>query len=459
MNLLVKRGSLCLLAAAVLMPGMASAGGWSQNDTGAKRVGMSAVVGHVTDPTAIFHNPANIALVKGNELNASMLAGFAVASFKVELKDDAGQPYLSEVIRPVLNYGAFPFIGYTFDAGLEKWRFGVANYFPNFTGGSLEEDGPARYHLVEGFFASNFTSFAAAYKISEKVSVGLSVDAIYALTSGYQRLDVTSILPPDTPPGLAAIARQLGDVKVQLQVDEFKFGWHAGVNYRPAENVWFGMTYYERIDFDQEGDLRLILTGQGRQIGESLLGLTQITTAVSENNLAPRTVKVGAWFKVNEKWSWAWDLYWWDYSKFQQKKRKFPNAKEDLEPIPLVGPVLYQFLGPGLYSPKLYQDSWQVCLGAEHTLNEEWKLRFGFAYDDSPIPNETFSIDSLTSDSYTWQIGFDHKLNERTNFAMGYQYISFAKRKISNSLTDPPTNGRILESATHSVMAEVRHRW
>lgn len=439
-----------------LLPASAWAGGWSQNDTGALRVGMAAVVAHNTDPTAIFHNPANIALVRGNEINASMLAGFAVASFRVQLKDPAsGDLYESEVIRPVLNYGAFPFFGYTFDGGLEKWRFGVANYFPNFTGGSLEEDGPARYHLVEGFFASNFTSFATAYKVNDQLSLGVSLDFIYALTQGYQKIRARDLIPEGYESFLPIVDQFVpNDLKAQLKVDDFTVGYHFGINYHPAENVHFGVTYYEKVNFLQEGDIKLILTK-----GDNLFGVSRVTTAVTENNLSPRTIKFGASFQVNEKWMWAWDVYWWDYSKYQQKKRKFPDAEKDLGTIPLVGSILGEVLGEGLISPKIYQDSWQFCVGAKYQLNPIWQLRFGYCYDDSPIPNETFSIDSLTSDSHTFQIGFDHKLNERTNVAMGYQYIEFVKRQINNSLTEPPTNGRILQSATHSVMVELRHRW
>lgn len=448
------------------------AGGWSVSDAGATRIGMYAVMGKVNDPTAIFHNVANIATTDGLQVNGSMLAGFATAQFQLQkwdfrtgkpIYDAEGEPVDSETSTPDLNYGAFPYFGMTYDFGLadKGWNFGIATYFPNLTGGSIAEDSEFRYNIVRGFFITNYTSFAVAKKINEQLYVGLSLDSVYALQTAklYFRIETLAGYDPDTLALLDLVGGlPNGDLKTNLTVGEWKPSYHLSILYKPAPNVSLGVTYFERVDFNLDGDIRLRISDEDYallgQLQPILGTIPQIINADLEQTMfVPRSIKMGMNFIVNEKWNWGFDVYWWDYSKFQDQTRTItglPEAVSNLAPGDSAEVVLT--------GPKLYQDSWQFSLGAEHIVNERWKLRFGVSYDDSPIPNSTFTIDALTSDSMSAAIGFEYQVNERNSFGFGFQHIIFATRSIRDSLTDPPTNGEIITSFTDSVMLEWNYR-
>ncbi len=49
-----------------------------------------------------------------------------------------------------------------------------------------------------------------------------------------------------------------------------------------------------------------------------------------------------------------------------------------------------------------FDDAWRFAVGANYKLNEAWKLRFGIAYDQTPVPNAEYRLTSLPDNDRTW---------------------------------------------------------
>ena len=73
----------------------------------------------------------------------------------------------------------------------------------------------------------------------------------------------------------------------------------------------------------------------------------------------------------------------------------------------------------------------------------------GFAYDDSPIPDHTFTLDNPTLSHYKPSIGVRWQVNRRIRIAAAYMLIIARKLDITDSQTSPPTNV-IVVGYTHS---------
>lgn len=449
------RIGLLALLAALCWASQADAGGWSSLGAGATRVGMSAVVAKVDDATAIYHNVANLSLRRGQEFHASSIFGYATASGKVlqSIDPDTGEDFYSETFEPNVNYAAFPFLSYVSDFGTDKWRFGVANYFPNLAGGSLDPESPARYLIVEGYFMTNYTSFAAAYKVSETLAVGASLDFIYARQQGNQKINLFDLTEgTGIPDAVRGLLDGLADIQAKRSTDTFTLGYHLGLHYKPAENVSIGLTYFEQSVFVMDGDLRLVAPDE-EPFYEAFLGVTEVTAQAEQEYFVPRTIRIGMNFVVNPKWNWGLDLTWWDYSYWDEQRITYPDIDDTV-----VGQLFPGILPSVSIAPKNYDDSWEVAVGAEHTVNERWKVRFGFQYDDSPIPNETFTIDSITADQWGITAGFEYAINPgRSLLGIGFQHREVKKRDIRNSLTNPPNNVKIIQSFADSIMVEWKY--
>lgn len=446
-----------VLSILLIGPSSVLAGGSASSSAGATRVGMLAVVGKVDDATSIFHNVGNLGLVRGREFYASSVLGYANASGKVLESIDpvTGEDYYSETFAPSVNFAAFPYLGYTDDFGLERWKFGVANYWPNLAGGALEEEGPARYLIVQGYFATNYTSFAANYKVSDSLYVGASLDVIYARQYGYQKINLYDLTEgTGLDPNLRDLLQNVSDIQAKRLTDTWDIGWHAGLHYKPAENVSIGLTYYEAKTLIADGSLRLVAPDEDPVFALILGDVTEVETDAEVELFIPRNVRFGANFIVNEKWNWGFDVYWWDYSKYDQQRITYPNINDT---------IIAELFGEGLLpsvsiSPKNYDDSWEIDIGVEHTINDRWKVRFGVQYDDSPIPNETFTIDAITADQWLVAAGFEYRINENQIFGFGVQHADLFLRDIRNSLTNPPNNVKIIQSTAQSIMLEWRYR-
>ena len=56
--------------------------------------------------------------------------------------------------------------------------------------------------------------------------------------------------------------------------------------------------------------------------------------------------------------------------------------------------------------PKNWEDVWRYQVGIEHKLNDTWSIMGGYAYDNSPMPDETMDFAVPTGDRQTISIGF-----------------------------------------------------
>src|SRR5687768_18428179 len=61
-----------VFAVSLISPDGARAGGFGIPEIGARRTAMAAVVGRPDEPTAVFHNPAGLSLLRGVHLYATM---------------------------------------------------------------------------------------------------------------------------------------------------------------------------------------------------------------------------------------------------------------------------------------------------------------------------------------------------------------------------------------------------
>ncbi len=69
---------------------------------------------------------------------------------------------------------------------------------------------------------------------------------------------------------------------------------------------------------------------------------------------------------------------------------------------------------------KDWEDVWRYQVGIEHKLNDTWSIMGGYAYDNSPMPDETMDLAVPTGDRQTISIGFKKRSGKlRTCFRVG----------------------------------------
>ncbi len=239
-----------------------------------------------TNPTAVWWNPAGLAdargtraLVEGAPTFGRVTAertdpGYGPVDPALLPPNDAGEAPPAAVDYTGTDRAAFsgvvPFVGVATDLGLERLGLGLALSVPTAKGGVLDDpDGPNRFHLRDASIQTALASLGAAYKVHDRVSVGLS--GSLAISSYYADTDVTTY--PDLAAGQALLndgqipagyqdgyAEQPDyDVRSIFDLRDTAVTFGAGVRIRPTgrDRLVLSLAYNHQVRLAHTGDARL----------------------------------------------------------------------------------------------------------------------------------------------------------------------------------------------------------
>jgi long-chain fatty acid transport protein len=80
----------------------------------------------------------------------------------------------------------------------------------------------------------------------------------------------------------------------------------------------------------------------------------------------------------------------------------------------------------GFSTEKNWKDTYSYRFGAEYNYNSLWKLRGGYVYDNSPVPQETRNMELPADDGHIFSLGASRD-NGRFIIDLGYSYMILKK--------------------------------
>ncbi|HMT79965.1 MAG TPA: outer membrane protein transport protein, partial [Azonexus sp.] len=90
-----------------------------------------------------------------------------------------------------------------------------------------------------------------------------------------------------------------------------------------------------------------------------------------------------------------------------------------------------------------FRDTWRVALGANYKLNNEWMLKGGVAYDQTPVKGPTTRLVSLPDNDRTWfSLGAQWKPSKALTLDVGGTYLYVKDTTIDNNQL--PARGRVV---------------
>ncbi len=343
------------------------------------------------DASTIFFNPAGMTYLPDNQL---VLAGHAIRS-DIEFNNyashtspltggkallggnggDAGDwayipnVYFSKAVHPKIKLG----IGLNVPFGLKT------NYDNGWIG---------RYQALKSDLKTININPSIAYKVNDWLSLGLGFSAMWMQAELTNSVDFGTLLG----------ASQKRDGQAELKGENWSWGWNLGAIFQVTQATRVGLSYRSQIHQNLEGNVTF--TGVPRPL-LPLFSTGPITAQIA----TPDNVSASIFHQMNEDWDVMADLTWTHWSTFK-----------DLTPIRTSGLVLSN-------TPEHWNDAFRVSIGASYHLNETVKFRSGFAYDESPAPNEYRTPRIPDGDRYWLSIGANYKLSKETSFDFGYTHI------------------------------------
>lgn len=373
----------------------ASASGFYLQEQSSRGAGR-AYSGEVADSGAasLWWNPAAIAGVERGEVYGGLHAvlvnsrvsdtGSTIARPGQAVAPIGGANSASDVI----NDGVIPnFAG--------AWRvsdrivLGLSMAAPyNFTT-EYDANSWARYDAVKSHLMTADLQGTVAFRVNEMLDLGVGVSAIYA------DAELTNRMPNLSP--------LLADASQELTGDGWAYGWNVGAQFRPTPAFTLGASYRSKTEHTLKGDVVVAglqggLATQNRNVG----GEAEITT--------PWMASIGARWAVTDKTTLNAQVNRVGWSEFDA--------------------IRVAFAGGGSVSEQNYKDVTTIALGVDHQLTPRLTLRGGVQKDPTPTPDEGRTARVPDGDRMLYAVGATWAAKPNLALDIGATYIAFDESEI-----------------------------
>lgn len=355
-------------------------------DSAAMAMG-GAFVGQADNPSAVWYNPAGITDLDGTRISAGVIA-----------------------IYPVLSH-------------------------ENVNGTTDVSD--RSVFLPAQLFATD--------KVNDRVSLGLGITSPFGLSTDWSDTSATSdvatlsrVKSININPDIAykisdtlSVAFGLDYMIVQATLDKLLFlggpnfrldgngeglGANAGIKYKATDQLNLGLSYRSRIKVKVDGTAEVNALSNSAQ--------TDITL--------PDLMQVGVSYKASDNLTINTDLEYTWWSTYDR--------------LVVQSDTLKTLIGTNVSTEeKNWKNTWTVRIGGQYRLSDQWKLRVGYVYDQSPVPSERFETRVSDSDRQGLTIGTGYTGGNITIDA-AYMYLHFNNRTITNSIAGQPSGSTPIAS-------------
>ena len=391
----MKRNSLAILVASafsLVCANEARAAAFALVEQGASGLGNAYAVAAAAaeDASTVWWNPAGMARLPNGRHFA--IAG-TVISPSTEFSNRAS---VAPGARPLGTEGGdagdtalVPSLFFAMDFG-PRWNFGVGVSAPFGLRTEYSSNWIGRFQGISSEIKTVNVNPAVSYKISDAVSVGFGLN--------YQRADI------DT---LTAVNLGVAEAQNRLSVDGDAWGFNAGVLFSVGPNTRVGVHYRSAIEHELDGTSNFT------------------TPAVPSSNArldvkTPASLSLSGAHRLNDRLELLADLTWWEWSNVQS----VPVRRTS-------GPASGGTAGTFVFN---FDDTWRGSLGANYKLDGAWTLKFGVAYDQTPVPNdETRTVRLPDSDRYWFSAGAKYRISPSGALDFGYTFIKARDASINSN--------------------------
>ena len=125
---------------------------------------------------------------------------------------------------------------------------------------------------------------------------------------------------------------------------------------------------------------------------------------VSSDITVPQMANVSVLFRLNPRWELMADAQWTGWSSI-------PELRFNTTSPPALPAV-----------PLEWDDTWKLAVGASYKVSDQWKARFGLAFDQTPVTNDP-TVRLPDSDRWWLSTGAEYKWTKNWKFDGAFTYI------------------------------------
>ncbi len=245
-----------------------------------------------------------------------------------------------------------------------------------------------------------------AWRVNEFVSLGAGIN-YQKIEAEYQRqAAVTSAAAAAT--------------KMTLNLDDSAWGWNVGALFKIAPATKVGISYRSAVKYDLDGTIRF--DGPAAQLGT---GSTTNRGGKASLKL-PDTWILSATHQLNDRIELLADISWTGWSSIP-KVDVINTETKGTSPLSQSGSAAQT-----LHTD--FRDTWRVALGTNYRLNDTLKLKFGIAYDQTPVKGANTRLVSLPDNDRIWlSFGTQWKPSKDSAVDVGLAHLFVKDSNIDNN--------------------------
>lgn len=318
------------------------------------------------DASTIVTNPAGMTRLPDHMFTGGLQAMDGDVSYTLE--DETGRKSPGDIMRFFPNASAFYAQKVNDDlyAGIGLYgNYGLGIDFGNWSGDRL---------IKKSTMVAMTLSPSLAYKLSDRVSVGGSVNVNYGFLSLTRNVDGNDEKEKDHD---WAMSYRLG-LLMEL-TDQTR----AGIS-------WTSKTEY---DFDIDGKARF-----------PNLPNVEYDLPISAQVRAPQQIMLSLVHDIHKQWSVMGDLGWQDWSQF--------------------GAPQITVVGQEVDKSSRLKDSWHTALGVQFRPTEQWRLNAGVAFDSTVYNSQSdVALTLPTGDEWRFATGAQYQITPQSNIGAAVSYL------------------------------------
>ncbi|EIK51459.1 long-chain fatty acid transporter [Stutzerimonas stutzeri TS44] len=413
------------------MSGHTMAAGFALNEQSISGMGTSYAgrSSSADDASTLFGNPAGMSRLTREEVSFGMAAIHA----QTDIKDasaasrqlppaGARLPVDGSNDGDMVPFTAVP-MGYYVNPIDDKWALGVGVYVPFGLISDYESGFQGRYHGDYSEVRVITVQPTVSYRFNDKLSVGFG-PTLNRIDGELQ----------------SAVFMGASDGRVKVKGDDTAVGFNAGVLYEFTPHTRMGVTYHSKVEYTLEGDTRITGVGFGAANGSKYDASLDLTT--------PESVDVSLTHELNDRWTLYAGAMWTRWSRFEAI-----IIENEGVPGPLQGS-----LAPIIENQE-WHDTWSYALGAAFKLNQQWTLRSGLAFDQSPTNNVDRSPRIPTGDRTAVSLGLAWNPTEDVTVDLAYSYLWEEDTKIRHNHPSKGIYNATYENSAHGFGAALSYRF
>ena len=405
----------------------------------------NAAAAEAADASTIFYNPAGLSKIDSSQISVNANIVFPSIHYEAESAKHfrTGADVSGSTSGKITETTVAPHVYGAYKAS-DDVTLGLGVYVPFGSATEYEKDSVLRHNINKLGLTSIAIEPVVAWKLNEQHAVGAGLIAQYSKAElrKYSDWDASGAIS-QLASGLAT--RQAGrpvavdatgkaDGHADVKGHDWGFGYQLAWMWDINDRARVGVNYRSKVSHTLKGTADWEADGAYAKRAWDLGAMAARGYVPNEKAsvkiVTPESLSVHGMYRATDKTNLFGDVTWTRHSRFNRAELLFQNTKQ---------------LGGGRTSNRTvltpnWRNTFKVGLGASYQYNDQLQLRGGVAFDQSPVRNATYRLNTLPDGNRIWfSVGAKYAFNQHHSIDVAYSHIHINDTVVRSASADGTT--------------------